>query len=109
MEMTHPDLGATMKMPLADGATFAEYTILRLLGSGAMGEVYLAQHPRLPRLDASTIKVTATISRINNRLLISEPKSDCSRRTVPLALEVVAMLRRHRTRQLAEKLRAGER
>ena len=39
-------------MPLADGAVFAGYTIVRLLGSGGMGEVYLAQHPRLPRLDA---------------------------------------------------------
>jgi serine/threonine-protein kinase len=39
-------------MPLADGATFAGYTIVRLLGSGGMGEVYLAQHPRLPRRDA---------------------------------------------------------
>ncbi|HJT92411.1 MAG TPA: serine/threonine-protein kinase [Mycobacterium sp.] len=39
-------------MPLADGATFAGYTIVRLLGSGGMGEVYLAQHPRLPRHDA---------------------------------------------------------
>jgi serine/threonine protein kinase, bacterial len=28
-------------MPLADGATFAGYTIVRLLGSGGMGEVYL--------------------------------------------------------------------
>jgi serine/threonine-protein kinase len=44
-------------MPLADGATFAGYTILRLLGSGGMGEVYLAQHPRLPRRDA--LKVLA--------------------------------------------------
>jgi serine/threonine-protein kinase len=39
-------------MPLADGETFAGYTILRILGAGGMGEVYLAQHPRLPRRDA---------------------------------------------------------
>src|SRR6267378_1040415 len=39
-------------MTLADGATFAGYTIVRMLGSGGMGEVYLAQHPRLPRRDA---------------------------------------------------------
>jgi serine/threonine-protein kinase len=45
-------------MPLADGQCFAEYTILRLLGSGGMGEIYLAQHPRLPRNDA--LKVLPT-------------------------------------------------
>ena len=39
-------------MPLAEGATFAGYTIIRLLGAGGMGEVYLASHPRLPREDA---------------------------------------------------------
>ncbi len=42
-------------MPLADGAEFAGYTIIRLLGAGGMGEVYLAQHPRLPRTDALKI------------------------------------------------------
>ncbi|QLL08232.1 serine/threonine-protein kinase [Mycobacterium vicinigordonae] len=42
-------------MPLRDGDVFAGYTILRLLGSGGMGEVYLAQHPRLPRLEALKI------------------------------------------------------
>ena len=39
-------------MPLAEGEVFAGYTIVRQLGCGAMGEVYLAQHPRLPRRDA---------------------------------------------------------
>ncbi|WP_117427253.1 serine/threonine-protein kinase [Mycobacterium marinum] len=39
-------------MPLSPGTVFAGYTIVGLLGSGAMGEVYLAQHPRLPRRDA---------------------------------------------------------
>jgi len=42
-------------MPLAGGEVFAGYTIVRLLGSGGMGEVYLAQHPRLPRNDALKI------------------------------------------------------
>ncbi|OBA83417.1 protein kinase [Mycobacterium sp. 1164966.3] len=42
-------------MPLENGAVFAGYTIAGLLGSGGMGEVYLAQHPRLPRLDALKI------------------------------------------------------
>lgn len=39
-------------MPLAVGEAFAGFTILRVLGEGAMGTVYLAQHPRLPRQDA---------------------------------------------------------
>ena len=39
-------------MPLNDGDVFAGYTIVRRLGAGGMGEVYLAQHPRLPRRDA---------------------------------------------------------
>jgi len=42
-------------MSLRSGAAFAGYTIVRLLGSGGMGEVYLAQHPRLPRRDALKI------------------------------------------------------
>ena len=39
-------------MPLEEGESFAGYTIVRLLGAGGMGEVYLAKHPRLPRSDA---------------------------------------------------------
>ncbi|MDV3133690.1 serine/threonine-protein kinase [Mycobacterium sp. 29Ha] len=39
-------------MPFENGEVFAGYVIQRLLGTGGSGEVYLAQHPRLPRQDA---------------------------------------------------------
>jgi serine/threonine protein kinase len=42
-------------MPLGQGAQFAGYTVVRLLGAGGMGEVYLARHPRLPRYEALKI------------------------------------------------------
>ncbi|OBI82155.1 serine/threonine-protein kinase [Mycobacterium sp. E740] len=42
-------------MALAEGDVFAGYTVVRPLGAGGMGEVYLVQHPRLPRYDALKI------------------------------------------------------
>jgi hypothetical protein len=37
---------------LASGEHFAGFGIVRLLGVGGMGEVYLVEHPRLPRREA---------------------------------------------------------
>jgi hypothetical protein len=42
-------------MPLGEGAQFAGYTVVRPLGVGGMGEVYLVRHPRLPRYEALKI------------------------------------------------------
>lgn len=49
-------------MPLGQGDTFAGFAILRKLGSGAMGEVYLIEHPRLPRREALKILPAALTS-----------------------------------------------
>lgn len=42
-------------MSLGEGSQFAGYTVIRLLGAGGMGEVFMARHPRLPRHDALKI------------------------------------------------------
>ncbi len=41
-----------LAMSLEVGQVFAGYTIVRVLGAGGMGSVYLATHPRLPREEA---------------------------------------------------------
>lgn len=42
-------------MQLVSGATAAGFSIVRLLGCGQLGELYLAEHPRLPRRHALKI------------------------------------------------------
>ncbi len=49
--MLDPTRGVNQTV-LRTGETFAGYVIKRVLGQGGMGTVYLAQHPRLPRLTA---------------------------------------------------------
>ncbi|MET8654506.1 serine/threonine-protein kinase [Nocardia aurea] len=41
-----------MTESLTPGTVFAGYTLERVLGTGGMGTVFLARHPRLPRRDA---------------------------------------------------------
>lgn len=55
MESTPTD--EKLLVTLTNGATAAGFRIIRLLGAGGMGEVYLAEHPRLPRREA--LKVLA--------------------------------------------------
>jgi beta-glucosidase-like glycosyl hydrolase len=43
------------RMPFPNGASFAGYTLVRLLGSGVFTDVYLAEHPRLPGPVALTV------------------------------------------------------
>lgn len=57
-------------------------------------------------LKDGTLKVAATLSRVDGRLLITEPKSPRSRRTVPLSPAVVTLLKAQRVTQAAERLKA---
>ncbi|MCV7194103.1 serine/threonine-protein kinase [Mycolicibacterium brumae] len=47
---------------LGVGSRVGDYQIQNRIGAGGMGEVYLVQHPRLPRLDALKL-LDATVSR----------------------------------------------
>lgn len=59
-------------------------------------------------LDAGTLRVSRTLSRVaGGGLVFTEPKTERSRRTVPLPAALVAELRAHRVRQAAERLAAG--
>ena len=59
-------------------------------------------------LDDGWLKVRQTLNRVERKLTLSEPKTDRSRRTVPLSPVVATMLRRHKTAQTAERLKAGD-
>ncbi|MSP23119.1 MAG: site-specific integrase [Dehalococcoidia bacterium] len=59
-------------------------------------------------LDARTLRVNRTIQRVEVVLIAVPPKTAKSRRTIPLPSFAVLALRGHRTRQLQERLHAGE-
>jgi integrase len=56
---------------------------------------------------AGLLTVRRTLGRIGGKLVVSEPKTDRSRRTLPLGAPLVAMLRARRKQQAAEQLRAA--
>lgn len=58
-------------------------------------------------LEARTLRVSGAMSTVGPRAR-TEPKTERSRRTLPLPSAVVSALRTHRTRQLEERLRAGD-
>jgi integrase len=59
-------------------------------------------------LQARTLRVNAALQRFDKRLQLVEPKTERSRRTLPLPETICAALRAHRVRQLEEKMLAGE-
>jgi len=80
---------------------------LLLLGTGLRrGEALAAGWEDLDR-EGGQIRVRGTLSRVGGELVITEPKTDKSRRVVPIPQPVLVELRAHRVRQLQERLHAG--
>ena len=57
--------------------------------------------------EASTLRVEGTLGRVGGKLIITEPKTKRSRRTVPLSPAMITLLKAWKVRQAAERLRAG--
>jgi integrase len=53
-----------------------------------------------------SLRVAATLSRVGQHLIVTEPKSPRSRRTVPLSPAVVRLFKAQRAAQAAERLQA---
>jgi integrase len=60
-------------------------------------------------LDAQRLRVRHTLGRVEGKLVLLEPKTERSRRSIVLPEVVVSALRGHRTRQKMERLVAGSR
>jgi integrase len=60
-------------------------------------------------LDARRLHVRHTLARVDGKLMLLEPKTERSRRTITLPDVVVTSLRGHHTRQRMERLVAGTR
>jgi integrase len=79
------------------------------LGTGMRQGELLACAGRDVDLEAGRLRVRHTLGRVDGKLVLLEPKTDRSRRTVMLPEVVVAALVGHRTRQKVERLVAGSR
>jgi integrase len=87
----------------ADGLRYRNVLVLVAATGLRRGEA-LALHWSDVDLDAGMMVVRGTLGRVGGKLVITEPKTDRSRRTVPIAPPLVTMLLAHRADQEAERI-----
>ena len=78
-----------------------------MLASGLRRGEALALHWSDVDLENGSLRVRGTLSRTSQGLQITEPKTERSRRNVPLPKSAVDTLKAHRKRQTVERLAAG--
>jgi integrase len=77
-----------------------------MLGTGLRRGEALALHWSDVDLAAGHVRVRRTLSRVGHELVFDEPKTERSRRFVPLPHPVAAVLKLHRSAQVVERLAA---
>ena len=92
----------------AEGLRYRPVLML-IAGTGLRRGEAVALHWEHVNLTDGSLKVTATMCRVGAELLITEPKTARSRRTVPLSPAMVALLKAHKAAQAADRLQAGDR
>jgi integrase len=106
-EARHVNADDVTKLLLcAEGLRYRNVLVL-VAGTGLRRGEALALHWSDVDLDAGVLVVRGTLGRVGGKLVVSEPKTDRSRRSVPLAAPLVAMLRKHRVAQQTEREVAG--
>ena len=53
------------------------------------------------------MRIAGTLTRLDGQLLVSEPKTAKSRRTLPLTDSLAALLKAQKASQAADRLKAG--
>lgn len=91
----------------AEGLRYRNVLVL-VAGTGIRRGEALALHWSDIDLDGGVLVIRGTLGRVEGRLMISEPKTDRSRRPVPMAAPLVTMLREHRVTQQSERRAAGD-
>lgn len=104
--LTTPEVMLVLES-LKDSRYLPPITLAALTGM-RRGEV-LALHWDDIDFEASSLRVRATVSRVQGRLVRTEPKTENSRRSIPLSPSAAELLRQRRLAQSQERLRAGER
>lgn len=102
-EARHVDMVDVIKLlQCAEGLRYRNVLTL-IAGTGLRRGEALALRWSDIDLDCAMLVVRGTLGRVGGKLIITEPKTDRSRRSVPLSAPLVAILRTHRVEQDAER------
>jgi len=107
-EVAHLDKAQSLRLLQAVEGDRLEALVTVALGVGLRQGEALGLTWDAVDLEGGTLTIRQTLQRVDGEYVYLPPKTSKSRRTIPLPGIAVQALRRHRTRQLEDRLRRGE-